>query len=185
MSRVAAGLFKGLSLKAPPGIRPTEDKVRQAVFNILGPAVGGCRFLDGFAGSGALGIEALSRGAAFSAFIESDTQAVLAIRENLERLSPDVEAESWRVLHLPAERGIAVLAESEDPFDFVLLDPPYASIDGKKALNALSRHAILAPAGIVVLEHDRRTEQPTIIGPLKQWKQHRYGDTVLSLFRQA
>lgn len=184
MARVNAGLFKGLNLKAPLGVRPTESKVRQAIFNILGSAVSGCRFLDGFAGSGALGIEALSRGAAFSAFIESDTEAVLTIRENLEKLAPDVSREAWRIVHMPVARGLAVLAESEAPFDFILFDPPYASSDGKKALNALGQHAILAPAGIVGLEHDRRTEMPTTIGSLSQWKQHRYGDTVLSLFRQ-
>ena len=183
MLRIAAGQFKGLGLSAPKSVRATEAKVRQALFNILGPSIQGARVVDGYAGSGALGLEALSRGAAFVAFIESDTDAVLSIRDNLARLEGDLPRSVWRLLHLEVERGLQELAKTEPPFDAILLDPPYGSDEAKKALNAVAGCAMLAPAGIVAIEHDRRTELPSSIGPLRQCKRHRYGDTVLSFYQ--
>ncbi|MBI4341858.1 MAG: 16S rRNA (guanine(966)-N(2))-methyltransferase RsmD [Candidatus Omnitrophica bacterium] len=183
MIRVTAGEFKGLVLETPKPIRATEAKVRQALFNILGDFIQGARVLDGFAGSGALGIEALSRGAAFAAFVESDTEAALCIRQNLERLGGELPRDAWRLLHLEVERAVPQLAASEPPFDLILLDPPYRTDDGKKALNAVVQCAILAPTGLVVIEHDQRTVLPTVIGPLQHGKRHRYGDTVLSFYQ--
>jgi 16S rRNA (guanine(966)-N(2))-methyltransferase RsmD len=183
MVRITGGQFRGAALATPPGIRATEAKVRQALFNILASAIEGARVLDGFAGSGAVGIEALSRGAAFAAFVESETEPVLAIRDNLERLGGELPREAWRVLHLDIERGIRELARSEPPFDVAVFDPPYRTGEGKKALNAVVDCAILAPAGIVVIEHDQRTELPAVVGPLQQCKRHRYGDTVLSFYQ--
>ena len=183
MLRITGGEFKGLRLEAPKQIRATEAKVRQALFNILGEAVRGARVLDGYAGSGALGIEALSRGAAFAAFIEEDTEAALAIRTNLDRLSLELPRDAWRVVHLEFSRGVRQLAQAEPAFDLVLLDPPYQADEAKKALNAVVGCAILAPAGILLLEHDQRTIPPASCGPLAQWKRHRYGDTVLSFYR--
>ena len=183
MPRILGGDFKGRTIVAPAAIRATEAKVRQALFNILGTAIDGARVADVFAGSGALGLEALSRGAAFVAFIESDAEAVACLQDNLRRLANELPREAWRVVHLDAERGLPALAQAEAPLDIVLMDPPYRTDDGKKALNALSDCAILAPTGIVVVEHDRRTVLPPSIGPLLQWKQHRYGDTVLSLYQ--
>jgi len=183
MLRIAAGAFKGVPLVVPPQLRATETKVRQALFNILGAFVEGGRVIDAFAGSGSLGLEALSRGAEFVAFIESDTEAALAIRDNLERLSDQVSREAWRLLHLDVERGLHQLAKDEAPFDVVLLDPPYRGDEGRKALNTVGECAIVAPDGIVAIEHHRRTILPSAIGPLQQQKQHRYGDTVLSFYR--
>lgn len=186
MAYIAAGQFKGMRLSVPKGLRPTEGKVRQAIFNILGEFVQGARVLDVFAGSGALGLEALSRGAVFAAFIESETEAALAIRENLQRIERDIGRSAWRILHMDAERGMRELAKSELSFDVVLLDPPYRTDEGKNALNALVECAILTPAGIVILEHHQRTEPPAAIGPLRLGtRRHRYGDTVLSLYRSA
>ncbi|OGX28348.1 MAG: 16S rRNA (guanine(966)-N(2))-methyltransferase RsmD [Omnitrophica WOR_2 bacterium RIFCSPHIGHO2_02_FULL_67_20] len=183
MLRITGGVWKGLVLAAPRTLRATEAKVRQALFNILGQAIEGARVLDGFAGSGALGLEALSRGAAFAAFVEADTEAVLCIRQNLDRLGQDLPRGAWRILHLELERGLRQLSAAELPFDLICFDPPYRSDDGRKALNALGEYAILAPAGIVAIEHHRRTELPASVGTLHQWKQHRYGDTVLSFYR--
>jgi len=182
MLRIAAGRFKGMRLAAPPAIRATGAKVRQALFNILAEAVEGSRVLDAFAGSGALGLEAFSRGAAFVAFIESDTEAVMAIRENLARLASELPREAWRVIHMDIDRGLRQAARAEPPFDLILFDPPYRADDGKKALNTVVECAMLAPAGIVAVEHDRRTILPASVGPLREWKQHRYGDTVLSFY---
>ncbi len=182
MPYILGGAFKGRTLVTPSAIRATEAKVRQALFNILGSAVEGARVVDVFAGSGALGLEALSRGAAFVAFIESDPEAVVCIRDNLQRLADEVPREAWRVMSLDAERGLQELARAPAAADILLMDPPYRTDDGKKALNALIDCAILAPTGIVAIEHDRRTVLPASIGPLVQWKQHRYGDTVLSFY---
>ena len=180
--RITAGAFKGLVLAAPQEIRATEAKVRLALFNILGDVIHEARVLDGFAGSGALGLEALSRGAAFTAFVDADTESVLTTRQNLERLSHELPRRAWRVLHMELERAIPELAKSEPPFDLILLDPPYRTDEGKKALNAIVQCAILAPAGLVVVEHHQRTVLPTVIGPLHHSKRHRYGDTVLSFY---
>ena len=183
MLRIVAGQFKGLSLTTPPTIRATEAKVRQALFNILGDSIQGARVIDGFAGSGSLGIEALSQGAAFVAFIESDTEAVLSIRENLTRVASELPRKAWRLLHLDVERGLQQLARDESPFDVILLDPPYRTDEGKKALNTVVDCAILAPAGLAVIEHEQRAVLPTSIGILQQVKRHRYGDTVLSFYQ--
>ena len=182
MVRILGGQFKGLSLVTPPSIRATSAKVRQALFNILEPVVDGARVLDVFAGSGAFGCEALSRGASFAAFIDADTESVLSIRENLQRLAEELPRTSWRVVHQDAEAGIRTVAGSGAPFDLIMLDPPYRSEEGKKALNAVVDCAILAPSGIVAVEHDQRTVYPIPLGPLRYSTQHRYGDTVLSLY---
>ena len=185
MFNITGGRFKGMALVAPPTLRATEAKVRQAVGNILRDVLEEGRVLDGFAGSGALGFEALSRGASFVAFVDSDPNAVVSIRDNLERLGADIARSAWRVLHLDFERGVQELAESEAPFDIILLDPPYRTDDGKNALNALDEYAILAPGGIVMVEHHQRTLLPSSIGPLRHRKRHRYGDTVLSLYQAS
>ena len=183
MIRITGGAWKGRVLAAPKAVRATEAKVRQAFFNIMGQAMEGSRVLDGFAGSGSVGLEALSRGAAFVAFIESETEAALSIRDNVEKLDPDLGRETWRIIHLDFERGLRQLAGVEPPFDLIWLDPPYRSEEGKNALNAVAGCAILAPAGIVAVEHHRRADIPAAVGSLQQWKQHRYGDTVLSFYR--
>ena len=181
MARICGGEFKGRLLAVPRDIRATEAKVRQALFNILAPQIVGARVVDGYAGSGALGCEALSRGADFVALIESDPAAIVCIQDNLARL--EVPRDAWRLLHLDVPRGIATLAESEPPFDLILLDPPYHTDEAKKALNAVGDCAILAPAGLVAIEHHRRTALPAAVGPLRAIKQHRYGDTVLSFYQ--
>ena len=183
MARITWGQFKGLPLIIPRQIRATEAKVRQALFNILGPSIEGARVMDGFAGSGAVGLEALSRGAAFVAFLEGAVDAVMAIRENLARLEPEVPRSAWRIVHLDVERGFRQLAKAERPFDVIVLDPPYLSEDGKKALNTVVECAMLAPAGVVVVEHHQRTALPASVGPLQQRTRHRYGDTVLSFYQ--
>ena len=183
MSRITGGRFKGMALIAPTRIRATEAKVRQALFNILGPSIEGARVLDGFAGSGAIGIEALSRHAAFVAFIEEDGEAIVSIRDNLEQLAAEVPRAAWRVLHMDIERGLRHVATAQPPFDVIVFDPPYRSGEGKKALNTVVDCAMLAPAGLVILEHDRRSAPPPSVGPLQQCRQHRYGDTVLSFYQ--
>jgi len=185
MSSITGGRFKGFRLTVLSPIRPTQAKVRQALFNILGESVIEARVLDGFAGSGAIGFEALSRDAAFVAFVESETEAVLSIRDHLWRLKTEVPRSAWRVVHFDIERGLRQLAKEEPPFDLIFFDPPYRSDEGKKALNVVVQCAMLRPSGVVVIEHERRTLFPASVDPLRQWKQHRYGDTVLSFYHMG
>lgn len=181
--RITSGTLKGKPLYSPDGIRPTQEKAREAVFNILQSVVPGAVVIDGFAGSGALGFEALSRGAAKVIFIESDTDSVMAIRTNLERLEDSIPRPSYRLMHLDIFKAINELERMEVTADIIFLDPPYDTDLGKKTLNRLGDSAILGESGIVVLEHDRRDEVPSAVGPIKRVKEHRYGTTVLSLYQ--
>ncbi len=185
MLRVAAGRLKGLTLHVPPEVRPTEGMVRQAIFNILAARIPGASVLDGCAGSGSLGIEALSRGAASVTFIESEKGHVDAIRANLVRLPRDLVAGNWRVLHADIERAVERLAGQGAVFDVILLDPPYAEEVAKNALRAVAAYDILAPAGIVCLEHAERVRADEAAKPLVLVKRHRYGNTVLSFYEPA
>jgi 16S rRNA (guanine966-N2)-methyltransferase len=174
--RVVAGRFGGRGLVAPRGrgTRPTSDRVREALFSILGPArVEGARAVDLFAGSGALGIEALSRGASEAAFVDSSAAAVAAIRSNLRRLG--VEAEVRRQDALAYLRGACRLARL---YDLVFLDPPYvdASVLGPQLSTALG--PVLAPDARVVAESDRRA--PLELG-LALLDERRYGDTLIRI----
>lgn len=169
--RVVAGSARGRRLQVPAGssTRPTSDRVRQAVFNALDSlgAIDGARVLDACAGSGALGIEALSRGARHATFAETSPPAVAVVRANLEALELTAEA---TVLAVPAERALA----QHGPFDLVLLDPPYA-FDGWDDLLVLAAGA-LAPDGLVVVESDREVPLPA---PLRGVRSKTYGGTVV------
>ena len=184
--RVAAGALRGLTIDVPVHIRPTEGKVRQAIFNILGPSIVGARVIDGFAGSGALGLEALSRGAAFVAFLESNPPCLKSIERNLASAAAAGEISAqWTVLPGDARRSLEVLAWRGERFDVVLLDPPYDGEEGKNALQAMGRSVILTASGILCLEHARSTGLPPTAGSLGLIKQHRYGETVLSFYQAA
>jgi 16S rRNA (guanine966-N2)-methyltransferase len=165
--RVVAGRYGGRTLKAPRGrdVRPTADRVREALFSILGP-LDGVRVLDLFAGTGALGIEALSRGAASCVFVDIDTRPVEA---NLEALGIDAEVRRARALSA---------LKPADQYDLVLLDPPYrdAARLGPELTEALP--PVLSPSARVVSESDRR--QPLELGlPLSD--ERRYGDTLIRI----
>ena len=183
--KITTGTFKGSVLTTPPSIRATSTKVRQAFCNILAAVLPGARVLDGFAGSGAVGCEALSRGAAFVAFLESDPQAIVAIQENVARLGVQLPRAAWRLVQFDIERGLRQVAMVEPPFNVIFLDPPYRSEEGKKALNVVVDCGMLAPTGMLVIEHERRMSYPASVGPLQQCTQHRYGDTVLSFYQHA
>jgi 16S rRNA (guanine966-N2)-methyltransferase len=173
--RVVAGIHGGRRLVAPPGsaTRPTSDRVREALFSVLGPSVRDARVLDLYAGSGALGIEALSRGAASAEFVDRSPRAVAAIRANLEALGIDAEVR-W----LEARAALRAASARADAYDLVFLDPPYrrAAELGRELSEALP--AVLAPGARVVSESDRR--EPLELGfPLSD--ERRYGDTVIRI----
>jgi 16S rRNA (guanine(966)-N(2))-methyltransferase RsmD len=170
--RVVAGRHGGRTLVAPRGsaTRPTSDRVREALFSILA-SVEGARVLDLFAGSGALGIEALSRGAAHATFVDSAEAAVASIRRNLEELG-----ERAVVLRMPVLRALACSPVDAGQYDLVFLDPPYrlAGSLGPELSPALS--PLLAPQARVVVESDRR--DPLIL-ELPLLRERQYGDTLI------
>jgi 16S rRNA (guanine966-N2)-methyltransferase len=181
MTRVIAGTFGGRRLKTPPGsaTRPTSDRVREALFSSLAGQLEGARVADLFAGSGALGIEALSRGAATAALIEPDRRAAAVIRANLAALG--LGPETATVHEMSAEAFSRQPAGG--PFDVVLLDSPYAVTLATlyRLLAALQAAGSVAAPAVVVVERDRRDADLNIEPPpfLSRLKQRTYGDTVL------
>jgi 16S rRNA (guanine966-N2)-methyltransferase len=154
--RVIAGELRGRRLLTMPGhvVRPTADRVREALFDILGPTVRGADFLDAFAGTGAIGIEALSRGAASVVFIENARAIVELLNRNLDLTG--MAATKARVLPWDLARAIRSLEEDGLDFDIIFLDPPYAGDDLDAALQVVSRSRLLREGGVVVAEHESR-----------------------------
>lgn len=184
--RIIAGKYRSRILKSLKGsaLRPTSDRLRETLFNVLGGRVSGARFLDIFAGTGAIGIEALSRGAAEAVFIENHKPAVTLIRRNLESLRITTEAQ---VLTLDALRGLERLAQkhkpTDQPFGFVFVDPPYAlKEEYERTLGFLGSAPFLALGSLVIAEHRRTLELPQRIGRLLQTRILRQGDAALSFY---
>ena len=175
--RIIAGQFKGRRLAGPEGdgLRPTSDSLRETLFNILGVSVEGAAVMDGFAGTGALGLEALSRGAARVTFVENDRRAIKVLEENIRRCG--------------AEKACAIVKRdlcrtpAPEMFDLVLLDPPY----DVKDLEAVVRVAagLVAPAGRLVLEHSRRRMSPDVVPPLQRARLVTAGDSALSFYQMV
>ena len=174
--RIIAGSRKGARILAPKGLetRPTGDRVREAVFNLIGP-VDGAEVLDLYAGSGAMGLEALSRGAARVTFVESDRTAAETILRNLDKLRLDDAI----VLREDAARKLAADAAGGRRYDLVLVDPPYAML--ANALPTLAAHlpAVLAASGVAVVESGAR-EEPDL--PLPKRTSRRYGSVRVTVF---
>ena len=170
--RIIAGSRKGHTIHAPKGLdtRPTGDRVREAAFNLIGP-VDDARVLDLFAGSGAMGLEALSRGAARAVFVESDGDAARSIERNLDKLRMQAS-----VLQRDA---LAVLATERTKYDLVLVDPPYAMYADLETRLARYLPTVLADGGVVVLETDARIE-PQL--PLEQRTSRKYGQTRVTVY---
>jgi len=174
--RVIAGALKGRRLKTPtwPGLRPTSDKLRETLFNIIAPRVAGARVLDGFAGTGAIGIEAISRGAAHVTFVEQDRRAQELITDNLAHCGI---ADGYAMIRASVARALTGLrAES---FDIMTFDPPYGYPPGATLDAAAER---VAPHGLLVLEHARRDVAPESAGRLARTRQVISGDSVLSFY---
>jgi len=181
--RIIAGAFKGRRLAPVKGrTRPTAAKVREAIFDILGPAVAGVRVLDLFAGTGALGIEAVSRQAAAAVFVEDHPEAVKALRRNLEDLGLQDQTRVWP---LPVAAALKKLAATGERFGLAFLDPPYGRGAAQAALQALDSLNLLRPGAAVVVEHSRRDTLPAESGHLKLTAVRRYGDTQVAFYVAA
>jgi 16S rRNA (guanine(966)-N(2))-methyltransferase RsmD len=173
--RVTGGELGGRTLRVPArGVRPTADRVRESMFMMLSPELAGARVLDLYAGTGALGIEALSRGAKSCLFVESDRQAVAILGENLARLGLGGRAE---IAGTTVERWLES-ADRRLMFELVLMDPPYQAPGILAVLAAIERSGRVVPGGRLVIEHDRRVELEA--AGFELLDRRRYGDTVVS-----
>jgi 16S rRNA (guanine966-N2)-methyltransferase len=183
--RIIAGLYKSRHLKASPpaGTRPTSDKLRETLFNILGETVRGCTFLDGCAGVGAIGIEAISRGAERVVFVDQSRKATRMIRENLQGLDIDT---GFKIFEADLPKALDICAREAAVFDIAFLDPPYDRVDVyADALAKFATLPILAEPGVLILEHSKRTEMPDESGTLKKVRTLLQGDSALSFYRRG
>jgi 16S rRNA (guanine966-N2)-methyltransferase len=175
--RVIAGLHKGRQLKAVPGksTRPTTDKVKEAVFQMIGPFFQGGSCLDLFAGSGSLGIEALSRGMEQCVFVDKHPKAIQTIRENITTLKLESQIEVYRT---DALRALSAAGKRELSFHLIFLDPPYGKHSYHELLEAIERENLLAADGIIYCEHDSSEHLPNSVGRFSIKKQADYGGTI-------
>lgn len=178
--RVIAGTAKGRRLKVPPGerTRPTTDRVKEALFSSLQPELAGASVLDLFAGSGSLGIEALSRGAASATFVERHERTARILEENIELCGM-----GERATVVTADVQVALGSPAGAPFDVALLDPPYGTSDEELAAVLASLAPHLADGAVVTVERDRRSSPPRWPGRIGTERERRYGDTVVHVGR--
>jgi 16S rRNA (guanine(966)-N(2))-methyltransferase RsmD len=183
--RVISGKYRGRKLKSPPSLktRPTSDRLRETLFNILAPRIEGARFLDLCAGSGAVGIEALSRGAAHVTFVDRSRKMYALIETNLDLLNlgdGKTEVVSREALEF-LSRNVKHEAE---PFDVVFFDPPYA-IDYEEVLDYVGENAagLLAQDGVVVVEHHKKKDLPKGFGGLQRYRVVRQSDSCLTFYK--
>jgi 16S rRNA (guanine(966)-N(2))-methyltransferase RsmD len=157
MIRVIGGKFKGrrLTIVRSPLVRPIPAKLKEALFNIIQEDVKGAIVLDGFAGTGSIGIEALSRGAEFVVFVDEFYPSVKALKTNLARCDAE---DSGRVVHKEFNRAVIQLAGEESRFDLIFLDPPYKMLEERNPLKVIKKRGILKPGGLIVLRHHRKIE---------------------------
>jgi 16S rRNA (guanine(966)-N(2))-methyltransferase RsmD len=189
MIRIIAGKYKGNLIEVPRGVRATGNKVREALFDILAGKIAGASVLDLFAGSGSLGIEALSRGAKSATFIEKSKRCAEVIKKNifirLKGPGPSKQSlkEAVTILVADAIRAPERLYKQNKIFDLIFLDPPYRRGMVKISLKSISSYDILRPNSLVVAEHSRDNVLPEEIGSLYLIRKRLYGDTALSIYR--
>ncbi len=181
--RVISGQFKGrrLNTTPPSGIRPTSDKLKETIFNILATRVAGATFLDGCAGLGGIGIEALSRGASQVVFAEQSRKACRIIRENLQSL--DIK-EGYKILEMDLAKALGLCASESIQFDIAFIDPPWDRDDiYESAFKKFSEAGLLAPEGLLIMEHSKRKEAPEKWGALCKTRSLIQGDGALAFYQ--
>lgn len=178
--RVIAGLYKGRPLETVSGLgtRPTTDRVKEALFSILHPHLQDASFLDLFAGSGQIGMEAFSRGASEVVFVEEDPRVTKVIKKNLATLGLTAEVYTKDVFF-----ALTVFSKKNRAFDLIFCDPPYDRGLSPHVLSFLGEKGLVAKEGLVIFEHGRKEEIPREVWNLLQVRQIRYGDTILSFYR--
>jgi 16S rRNA (guanine966-N2)-methyltransferase len=192
--RVIAGQYRGRVLKSPPSLqtRPTSDRLRETLFNVLAPRLEGARFLDLCAGTGAVGIEALSRGASFVTFVDRAHKMCALVERNLdllevpEEMTEVTKSEAAEYLRRTAAGGGQDWRGGKGPWDIVYFDPPYDS-DYLPVLRELGQHtpALLRAGGIIVVEHHHKNALPDAPGRLRRWRVLKQGDSALSFYEAS
>ncbi|TEB14531.1 Ribosomal RNA small subunit methyltransferase D [Pelotomaculum sp. FP] len=162
-------------------MRPTADRVKEALFNILREHVPGCCFLDLFAGSGSIGIEALSRGASVAVFVEANHRHAAIIKENLKACGLEPSA---RLITAKVTEALNLLAQEGQAFDLVFLDPPYLKSLEAVTLADIDRYHLLKPGGMVIVESSKRDCLPQSVDGLRLLRTEKYGDTLLSFYAE-
>jgi 16S rRNA (guanine966-N2)-methyltransferase len=178
--RIGGGRFNGRRLQSVPGldVRPTSGRVRQALFNMLRPLIGNAIFVDLFAGTGSVGLEALSHGARQVMFVEQDRRTVAVLQDNIQRCAAVDHTTIIRASLPQALQQVTAAA----PVDLLFLDPPYVSNLAEMTLDALQGMAVLAPYGVLIWQHAVHHAVPGEVLGRPCWKVRRYGDTQLSLY---
>ncbi len=181
--RIVGGAFRGRRIRAPEGLRtrPTSEKVREALFDILGPGLAGCHFLDLYAGTGAVGLEALSRGAQGVVFVENSPKVLGVLRSNVKSLGDDAVSRA-RILAYPAERALSLLVAEHFAPRTVFCDPPYADPHWPSLLSRMRHRLAWSAGGLLVVEHAVK-RIPACPEGFNAGKTYRYGDSALSFFR--
>ena len=192
--RVIAGLYRGRVLKSPPSLqtRPTSDRLRETLFNVLAPRLAGARFLDLCAGTGAVGIEALSRGAAFVTFVDRVHKMCGLVEENLdllgvpEEMTEVVKGDAAEFLRRTVRGGGEDWRGGHGPWDIAYFDPPYAN-DYLAVLHLFGEHpdALLREGGRLIVEHHHKNPLPETSGLLRRWRVLKQGDSALSFYEAA
>ena len=182
--RIIGGEYRSRLIEMPKGteIRPTQDRVREAVFNIL-TDIKGKTVLDLFAGSGAYGLEALSRGAGHVTFVENNSRCLATIESNIESLQ--IHESKYKVLRSSAYMVLARLEKDYGEFDIIFVDPPYHKEMAKKCLLYIDDYDILSRIGLVIVEHFRTDSLEAELKGLIPEKERKYGDTIISIFKKA
>jgi len=182
--RVVSGTCKGRPLKAVPGntTRPTTDKVKEALFNMIGPYFDGGIGLDLFAGSGGLGLEALSRGLERVIFIDRESKAIQVINENIRACKFEEQTEVYRN---DAERALKALIKREITFDYIFLDPPYKKQQLVSLMEKMDQQNVVKTNGIIVCEHSFDVELPQSVGQLTQIKHEKYGMIAVTIYSRT
>lgn len=179
--RVVSGVCKGRPLKAVPGssTRPTTDKVKEAIFNMIGPYFEGGLGLDLFAGSGGLGLEALSRGLDKVIFIDRESKAIQIIHENIKACQLEEKVEVYRN---DADRALKALIKREIKFNYIFLDPPYKKQQLVSLMEKIDEQELVQTSGIIVCEHSFDVELPQIVGQFMQTKHEKYGIIAVTIY---
>lgn len=180
--RVIAGKAKGRTLKAVPGqgTRPTTDKVKEAIFSMIGPYFDGGAALDLFAGTGGLGIEAWSRGIEKVISIDKEKSSIDVIRSNVQAVGAE---QAFEIYRNDASRALKAIIKREQAFNLVFLDPPYRMHDMDQWLLLMLEHKLIAGDGLVVVEHDVKVQYPETIGQLQQQRHSQYGDIAVTIYK--
>ncbi|MFL0441201.1 16S rRNA (guanine(966)-N(2))-methyltransferase RsmD [Enterococcus pernyi] len=181
--RVISGDYGGRRLKslAGPNTRPTSDKVKESIFNMIGPYFNGEVVLDLYSGSGGLAIEAVSRGCSYAICVEKNYQALKIIKENIEITK---EPNKFNTMKLDADKAIESLAKEDQKIDILFLDPPYAKQKIVDQIKRMQELALFQDAALIVCETDKSVELPETIGNFQQIKQQTYGISAVTIYRK-